>query len=605
MAKSKSSRSSETAEPAAAAEYTVVARRYRPQQFAELIGQEHVAQALVNALNSGRVAHAYLFTGARGVGKTSAARILAKALNCEKGPTATPCDECDSCKAIAEGQDVDVQEIDGASNNKVEEVRDLRQNVGFRPTRGRYKIYIIDEVHMLSTGAFNALLKTLEEPPAHVKFILATTELQKIPITILSRCQRFDFAHVGAAKIFEQLKSIVTREGYEADEAALRIIAKRANGSMRDSQSLLDQLLASQSGRLTAENVQAVLGTAGDDRVLELATAIINRDPKTALNLVGQWFERGLQVGELVDQMIDYWRGLMLLRCAPDLPLEDASPTIREAMVAHAKAMSLDTVLAGLEVWTSTKARIRGSGLAHVLLEMAIARLSRLEEVLSVSQLLQEVKSNNVPAVGSRPASRPAESGDSSKKKPLTAPEPVAYADRNGHAERAAGKQAILTEETVEEVWSALQDYLADRAPILANLLKSALSPAIFGPNLLEIRFHPDYNHQHDACNTEQSLARLREALKAVCGQPVDVRLRLVNAPRSAGAGAALVNRAADRRKTLMELPLFQRAAVALGAQIWHLDESFDPTAEPRQAETATEVEPEEEDDSQEVPDEV
>jgi len=216
--------------PPPPAEYTVVARRYRPQLFAELIGQEHVAQALVNALQSDRVAHAYLFTGARGVGKTSAARILAKALNCEKGPTPTPCGECESCKAIAEGQDVDVQEIDGASNNKVEDVRDLRSNVGFRPTRGRYKIYIIDEVHMLSSGAFNALLKTLEEPPPHVKFIFATTEVQKLPITILSRCQRFDFAHVGPGKIFEQLKSIVKREGLEADEDALRLIARRAAG---------------------------------------------------------------------------------------------------------------------------------------------------------------------------------------------------------------------------------------------------------------------------------------------------------------------------------------------------------------------------------------
>src|SRR3954453_5379250 len=243
MAKSKPT---PAAAPAATpAEYTVVARRYRPQQFAELIGQEHVAKALVNALQAGRVAHAYLFTGARGVGKTSAARILAKALNCAEGPTPTPCDRCDSCTAIAAGEDVDVLEIDGASNNKVEEVRDLRQNVGFRPTRGRYKIYIIDEVHMLTTNAFNALLKTLEEPPPHVKFIFATTEVQKLPITILSRCQRFDFAHVGPAKIFDQLKGIGERGGHQADDDALKLAARRAAGSMRDSQSLLDQLLAS------------------------------------------------------------------------------------------------------------------------------------------------------------------------------------------------------------------------------------------------------------------------------------------------------------------------------------------------------------------------
>src|SRR5205823_14344284 len=282
MAKTKSPPPAPDQPPGPPAEYTVVARRYRPQQFAELIGQEHVAQALVNALQSGRVAHAYLFTGARGVGKTSAARILAKALNCVTGPTATPCDKCDSCQAIAAGEDVDVLEIDGASNNKVEEVRDLRQNVGFRPTRGRYKVYIIDEVHMLSTSAFNALLKTLEEPPPHVKFILATTEVQKIPVTILSRCQRFDFAHVGPTKIFDQLKRIVATEGHEADDDALRLVARRAAGSMRDSQSLLDQLLASSSGKLNTEQVHAVLGSAGEERVTELAAAILVHDPKTA-----------------------------------------------------------------------------------------------------------------------------------------------------------------------------------------------------------------------------------------------------------------------------------------------------------------------------------
>src|SRR5438552_18563165 len=207
--------------------YTVLARRYRPQQFADLVGQEPVAQALTNALKSNRVAHAYLFTGARGVGKTSTARILAKALNCVRGPTVTPCDTCEICQSIASGEDVDVLEIDGASNRGIDEVREIRQNVQYRSSRSRYKIYIIDEVHMLTTPAFNALLKTLEEPPPHVKFILATTEWQKIPVTILSRCQRFDFGGISSSRIVERLREIVAGEKLQADDEALELIARR------------------------------------------------------------------------------------------------------------------------------------------------------------------------------------------------------------------------------------------------------------------------------------------------------------------------------------------------------------------------------------------
>jgi DNA polymerase-3 subunit gamma/tau len=217
-------------------EYVVVARRYRPQSFDELIGQKTVSQGLANAINTNRVGHAYLFTGARGVGKTSTARIFAKALNCVQGPTTSPCGECDICQGIASGEDVDVLEIDGASNRGIDEIRQLRQNVNIRPSRARFKIYIIDEVHMLTTPAFNALLKTLEEPPEHVKFIFCTTEAEKIPITVLSRCQRFDFAPMEMSSIIGRLEHICRNEGIEAEPEALHIIARRAAGSMRDSQ---------------------------------------------------------------------------------------------------------------------------------------------------------------------------------------------------------------------------------------------------------------------------------------------------------------------------------------------------------------------------------
>jgi DNA polymerase-3 subunit gamma/tau len=586
--------------PAPTAEYTVVARRYRPQQFAELIGQEHVAQALVNALESGRVAHAYLFTGARGVGKTSAARILAKALNCEKGPTPTPCDTCESCRAIADGQDVDVVEIDGASNNRIDEARDLRQNVGFRPTRGRYKIYIIDEVHMLTTQAFNALLKTLEEPPPHVKFILATTDVQKIPITILSRCQRFDFAHVGPGKILEQLKAIVKREGHEAEEDALRLVARRANGSMRDSQSLLDQLLASAHGKLTAEHVHAVLGTAGDDRVIELAAAVLARDAKTALNLVGGWVERGLQVGELVDQLIEYWRALMLVSCAGkelrDLPV---SPTQGEAIAQQVRNLSLDTILTGLEIWTATKARMKGSGHVQVLLEMAVVRLCQLDELLPVSQLIASLGQSGAAFQqpgggaaaapsnrGTTPAAvRPPENGDASKKNGWGGPN----GSVNGSGSELPLTTLPLTETTLAEVWTRLLYYLSEKSPLLLNHLKLADLPAIFGPNALAIRFATPYSDAYEACATERNVDRIQEALRLLTGQSVLVRFDRVAGSAPAVATPAAPPSASSRRKELMQLPLFKRATEVLGAQLIPTqdDAEFDPTARPAAAPTS------------------
>ncbi|MEQ8837637.1 MAG: DNA polymerase III subunit gamma/tau, partial [Lacipirellulaceae bacterium] len=243
-------------------DYVVVARRYRPQAFEELIGQQHVAKALTGAIASDRVGHAYIFTGARGVGKTSAARILAKALNCVQGPAQQPCNECEICESVSSGDDVDVLEIDGASNRGIDEIRQLRQNVAVRPSRARFKIYIIDEVHMLTKEAFNALLKTLEEPPEHVKFIFATTEPNKIPITILSRCQRYDFAGIETTSIQNRLAQIAAAERVEVEDDALQILAMRAAGSMRDSQSLLEQLLSTGSTQITTTDVTELLGIA-------------------------------------------------------------------------------------------------------------------------------------------------------------------------------------------------------------------------------------------------------------------------------------------------------------------------------------------------------
>ncbi|MFN3466484.1 MAG: DNA polymerase III subunit gamma/tau, partial [Candidatus Brocadiales bacterium] len=268
--------------------YTVFARKYRPKTFEAVVGQEATVTTLRNALQQGRVAHAYLFTGPRGVGKTSVARILAKCLNCQKGPTDSPCDECDSCRCISEGRDLDVIEIDGASNRGIDEVRALRENVKYLPSRSRHKIYIIDEAHMLTREAFNALLKTLEEPPSHVKFFLATTAPSKLPETILSRCQRFDFKNISLEDIVNRLKQIAEEVGIQAEEEALRAIARYARGGLRDAQSLLDQLWAFSEGKVTVADVQGLLGAVPEEKVTALVESFIQKDAPGALKIVNE-----------------------------------------------------------------------------------------------------------------------------------------------------------------------------------------------------------------------------------------------------------------------------------------------------------------------------
>ena len=603
------------AQPAAAngPEYTVVARRYRPQQFAELVGQEPVARALTNALQSNRVAHAYLFTGARGVGKTSTARILAKALNCVHGPTPTPCDKCDVCQGIASGEDIDVLEIDGASNRGIDEVRAIRQNVQTRPSRSRYKIYIIDEVHMLTGPAFNALLKTLEEPPPHVKFIFATTEVQKIPVTILSRCQRFDFAGIGAARIVERLKQIVAAEGRQADDDALQLVARRAGGSMRDAQSLLDQLLAFGGERLTAQQVHGLLGTAGDERVATLVDAVLAHDAKKALELVAASADEGLQLGELLDQLIETWRSLMLVNCAgPDAPDVYATGAQREALARQASKLTLDTILAGLDVLTTAKTRLRGSGHAQVLLEMAVVRLCRLEELVSVAQIAQWLAQGGAPpaqanaaggasrlgstATPTSPAARTVEPPEAAKKKPIGLTDPVRNGSNgtNGHTSGPINGHAPTQSEpahapspspqSIEEIWAQTKQAVGH---LMAVQLERGSIPAIFGPKTLAVRFPQRYSGAYDYCSEPANVQRIEAALQQVTGQPWSVRIELAIGtdlaseanPSSDAAGPS----PRERERAILKLPLLQRAVDVLGATLRTMDPDFGTTNAPVQ----------------------
>jgi len=386
--------------------YVVVARRYRPRDFDELVGQQHVGQALRNAIETNRVGHAYLFTGARGVGKTSTARIFAKALNCPGGPNSHPDQSSDISKAIDSGEDVDVIEIDGASNRGIDEIRSLRANVGVRPSRSRFKIYIIDEVHMLTTPAFNALLKTLEEPPEHVKFIFCTTDPEKIPITVLSRCQRFDFAPVELQEIVARLRFIVDSEQAEADETALQLIARRAAGSMRDSQSLLEQVLSFSSGKLTADNVHSMLGTANDERLHEIAHALADRDAALSLKLMDAAIDEGVDAGKLAEQLLGYFRDLMAVTVGCDASmLRHASASMHASLSDLGNQWGLQTVLAVVGLIDQTLVRTRHSVHARVLLEATLIQICHLPDLQQIANLALAASGQlRGPAKENRPA---------------------------------------------------------------------------------------------------------------------------------------------------------------------------------------------------------
>ncbi|EGG6290496.1 DNA polymerase III subunit gamma/tau, partial [Salmonella enterica subsp. enterica serovar Typhimurium] len=297
--------------------YQVLARKWRPQTFADVVGQEHVLTALANGLSLGRIHHAYLFSGTRGVGKTSIARLLAKGLNCETGITATPCGVCDNCREIEQGRFVDLIEIDAASRTKVEDTRDLLDNVQYAPARGRFKVYLIDEVHMLSRHSFNALLKTLEEPPAHVKFLLATTDPQKLPVTILSRCLQFHLKALDVEQIRHQLEHILNEEHIAHEPRALQLLSRAADGSLRDALSLTDQAIASGDGQVSTQAVSAMLGTLDDDQALSLVEAVVDANGERVMSLINEAAARGIEWEALLVEMLSLLHRIAMVQLSP------------------------------------------------------------------------------------------------------------------------------------------------------------------------------------------------------------------------------------------------------------------------------------------------
>jgi DNA polymerase-3 subunit gamma/tau len=539
-----------TPEPApagldAGSRYTVVARRYRPQTFEEVVGQDHVVQALRNAILLGRVTHAYLFSGTRGVGKTSIARIFAKCLNCEHGPTVEPCNRCDICQAIAAGQDVDVIEIDGASNNGVEQVRELRQNASLRPSRSRYKIYYIDEVHMLSTGAFNALLKTLEEPPEHVKFFFATTEPNKIPITVLSRCQRYDFAGIRPGVMVSTLAEICRLEGVEAETAALATLARRAAGSMRDAQSLLEQLLSYGGVALTEELVHEALGLAPTEAVLDVLEALAAGDSAAALTRLDQAVGSGVQPADLLASLLEFLRDAMVLAAGAEVDLMAAPPAARDRLLAVARRWPLDAILAAMQILAEARARMRGSPHGRLLVELALCRAARLEDFEDIASLIarldglpapaepaakKKVTAPPAPPAASRPipaeppeaprASPPRPPSNGAGRPAAAAPAPPSAAPRGFH-------DRPLSLETLREAWSLVAAALGPLGKRLAMLEPAAVPE----PDSVLIGVPSACNWAADLLSEGDAPARVEAAFREVFGRRVTVRLDRAESP--------------------------------------------------------------------------
>ena len=502
-----------------------------------------VAQALQNAIRGDRVAHAYLFTGARGVGKTSMARILAKALNCPHTQDGIPCGECEVCQNIAVGSDVDVLEIDGASNRGIDDIRSLRANVNVRSMRSKYKIYIIDEVHMLTKEAFNALLKTLEEPPPNVKFIFCTTEPNKLPDTILSRCQRFDFGYIEENSICDRLKQIAEAEQVSVADDAIQLVARRAGGSMRDSQSIFDQLLSFGESHLTAESVHRILGTASDERLIELIDALIEQKRDVALTHFDAALNAGVQLNEFVDQLLNYLRDLSVVATgASQVTLLSISEMNRASLQRQAEAWGIQTCLAAFQILNEARNRMFRASHGRALVELALIRMSLLEDLDLLSRFLSS--GGQVPAAPAAvrqasPSLSAAAVSQPVSEPPITPQESTEPSSDQKKIEKKNEIESPVASESIESSPPAaetvpfrpgmesllLSQLIENTEDLLKDSLKGVTSIAISGPKQLDLQFSKSYNFSKQYCERPEMLARLENSLEKVTGERIKIRL--------------------------------------------------------------------------------
>lgn len=456
--------------------YLVLARKWRPQNFTDLIGQEHVSQTLANAIRSGRIHHAFLFTGARGVGKTSAARILAKALNCDQGLSDQPCGTCSSCTEITAGQGLDVIEIDGASNTGVDDVRELRENIRYLPNRSRYKIFIIDEVHMLSTNAFNALLKTLEEPPEHAKFIFATTEPHKIPITILSRCQRFDFRKIPLARVASRMREIADAEQLSISDRSLSLVARQGEGSMRDALSTLDQVIAFSGEQVDDEAVQTLLGMVDRRLLLDTVEAVLQRDSRRALDAVRRVDQLGLALRRFTQDLLEMFRGMVICKVVED-PAEmlDLVGEELKDLKNLAEDASLDDLQRIIALLMKTQSELTHSSFPLLTLEMSLVRLATLAPTQDLAKLISHIESlekrlSTTPLPkGQQPAQR---SGSNPGHTPNPEPPPGQTNPTPSPGPPPKKPEAPVAASNESKGWQGLVEQVKQSRPMLGSVLE-------------------------------------------------------------------------------------------------------------------------------------
>jgi len=511
-----------------------------------VIGQEHITDTLKNAIKTERVAQSFLFSGPRGVGKTSTARILAKALNCEKGIVPEPCGKCLSCREITEGRSLDVLEIDGASNRQIDDIRNLRENVKFKPAQGRFKIYIIDEVHMLTTEAFNALLKTLEEPPGHVKFIFATTELHKVPLTILSRCQRFQFRKVPTGKISEKLQEITAAEKIQSDPKALFALAKAAEGSLRDAESLLDQTASYSKGKISYKTVVEILGLSSDENYLSILDAVIQKNAKSVFEIFAPLALEGRDMLQFVRGLIEIFRGLLILKVwdNPNSDLLDLSPETLVELEQRKKNFSKEDLLAVMNLLQNLLVQTKRSPMPQLHVETALMKLASRENLLPLSELLTKLKAFDSNSSGPAPKPQrtaeapvpkiPPSSGEGAfaqKKKlnsdPVLPPRPP-VADRAGENPLPA-----IELDEIERIWPTVLDRVKTKKISCGTFLSEA-EPIEVEQDIIALGLPSEFKFHKEALEQRDNKKIVEDIFREVLSRPVRVSFVITVAEKQA-----------------------------------------------------------------------